>query len=404
MSHRTLPVFVRLATIAAAFTLGVSASQAQEAQRPERMEGALGTDQDTRSTSPVPVVEHPRLPGLQPSGLTVLHNQWSLNPAGNHVEVGDFPVNVVVHAGGQFAAVLHSGQGTHEVVMVQIKDRSVICRVVVPQSFYGICFSPDGTRLFASGGEFDVVHRWACDKDGLLSDHAAIRITPANESFVVAGLSMTSDGSKLIACGPWGGRLAITSTQGDSEPEFVMLGKGTYPYLAITAHDATRLFVTLWGGSGVAVVNMQSHAVEAIWKTPSHPTEMALAPDGELLYVACSNSNSVAVIDTDSGNTTEIISTSLYPNAANGSTPTSLALSRDGAILLVANADNNNLAVFNVSEKGRARSLGFIPTGWHPTSVRFDPRGDILVACGKGLSPRTNRHGPVPGGPPRTIR
>ena len=38
-------------------------------------------------------------------------------------------------------------------------------------------------------------------------------------------------------------------------------------------------------------------------------------------------------------------------------------------MLFVANANTNNLAVVNVKDPGGSGPLGFIPTGWYPTSV-----------------------------------
>jgi hypothetical protein len=81
-----------------------------------------------------------------------------------------------------------------------------------------------------------------------------------------------------------------------------------------------------------------------------------------------------------------------------GNTPNSLALSPDGEHLFVANANINTVAVFEVEEAGKARSLGFIPVGWYPTSVRVAPDGkSLIVANGKGLISKANRHGPQPG-------
>src|SRR4051812_12944445 len=51
------------------------------------------------------------LPGLQPDGSILLPNQWSLRAVGKQVVLGDFPVNIALHPGGTFAAVLHSGWG-----------------------------------------------------------------------------------------------------------------------------------------------------------------------------------------------------------------------------------------------------------------------------------------------------
>ena len=63
----------------------------------------------------------------------------------------------------------------------------------------------------------------------------------------------------------------------------------------------------------------------------------------------------------------------------------------------MANADANNLAVIDVSHRGQSASLGFIPVGWYPTSVRMsDGAEKIFVANGKGLTSKANRNGPQP--------
>lgn len=372
---------------------------AQEEKRPERMEQAGNSDErnEQAATTTQPGDQKPRLPGMSPDGLMVLHNQWSLNPTGHHILLGDFPVNIALHPKGRLAAVLHCGQSTHEVIVVDLKERKITSRVTIPEAFYGICFNADGSQLFASGGEYDVVHHWRVDAEGLLFEHKKIRIVPQEESFVVGGVTMSADGNEIYACGPWGDKLAIASLDEKTEPRFISFDKDSYPYAALRATSDNRLFVSLWGGAAVAVVDVAEGKVTGRWETPSHPTEMVLSPDEKTLYVACSNSNNVAVLDVTSGKTLEVINSALFPSAPTGSTPNSLALSHDGAILLVANADNNNLAVINVATRGQARPLGFIPTSWYPTSVRFDRKGNILVAGGKGISARANRQGPQPG-------
>src|SRR5207253_4140325 len=118
-------------------------------------------------------------------------------------------------------------------------------------------------------------------------------------------------------------------------------------------------------------------------------------PDGKVLYVACSNSTMVSVLDTATGKGLETISCALYPGAPSGNTPNSLSLTPDGQMLFVANADANNLAVFNVATPGQAKPLGFIPTGWYPTSVRYNPADRRLyVANGKGTMSQANPQGP----------
>src|SRR5215472_3555442 len=62
----------------------------------------------------------PDLPGRKPDGSVLLPNQWSLRPVGKQIELRDFPVNVAVHPGGRYAAVLHAGYSQHEIIIVDL--------------------------------------------------------------------------------------------------------------------------------------------------------------------------------------------------------------------------------------------------------------------------------------------
>ncbi|MGL5097301.1 MAG: YncE family protein, partial [Planctomycetia bacterium] len=231
------------------------------------------------------------LPGVQPGGRIQLPNQWSLKPAGVHLEVGDFPVQMALHPAGQYAAVLHSGFGAHEIVVLDLQDWSRVSSAVVPQSFYGLAFDPAGKRLFASGGEYEVVHEYKF-ADGFLSEHKEIRIVPEKETFIPAGLTVSADGSELYVCGAWGHGIAVISLDGTSKPRRISTGADTHPYACLPTKDG-RLYVSLWGGKAVAVVDLKKGEVAAKWATESHPTEMAASPDGKTLYIACSNSTRV---------------------------------------------------------------------------------------------------------------
>ncbi|MGE3410246.1 MAG: alkaline phosphatase family protein [Pirellulales bacterium] len=346
-----------------------------------------------------------RLPGLRAKGHILLPNQWSLRPAGKQIKLGDFPVNIALHPMQDWAAVLHAGFGDHEIVLVDLKRNRISSRVNLDQTFVGLCFDPAGERLFGSGGEFEVVHQFSF-RDGLLGDHRQIAIAKPSEKFVPAGLACSADGQTLYVANPWGDTVAVVSLAEENSVRHIKLPKESYPYTPLPDQDGRRLFVSLWGAAGVAVVDLEQPDEPAIWKTESHPTELILAPDGQRLFVACANSNTVTVLDTSDGHAQEVISSSLYPNAPNGSTPNSLALSSDGRVLFIANADNNNLAVFNISEPGQSRSMGHVPVGWYPTSVRYDAHSHrILVANGKGLMSQANPQGPNPlADPPASVR
>ncbi len=336
------------------------------------------------------------LPGARPGGTVLLPNQWSLRPAGRQLALGDFPVNLALHPDGQFLAALHAGYGEHEIVLVDLKKQKIVSRAALDQTFYGLCFSPDGKRLFASGGEHEVVHAFDF-ADGFLTKHRQFPVVSEKETFVPAGLAVDAAGRTLAVAGPWGGAVALVSLDTPDERTLVPLGKESYPYACLFDRDGKRLFVSLWNQAAVAVIDLAEKKPVGTWATEKHPTEMALTPDGKSLFVACANSTKVSVLDTTKGQARETISCSLYPDAPAGNTPNSLCLTPDGQLLFVANADNNNLAVFNVADPGDARPLGFIPVGWYPTSVRFNPADKRLyVANGKGTTSLANPQGPNP--------
>jgi DNA-binding beta-propeller fold protein YncE len=358
---------------------------------------ALTRNRETAEAPPRRETRLPRLlPGVQPSGEVQLPNQWSLRPAGRQILVGDFPVNLALHPNGKWLAVLHAGYGEHEIVIMNLKTLKKTSRVLLDQCFVGLCFSPDGKRLFASGGEQEVVHAFDFD-DGLLSAHKRLPVARASEKFVVAGVAVDSAGKRLFAAGTWGNAVAVVSLDAPEKVVKVDVGKEAYPYTCLPDATGQRVFVSLWNKAAVAVVDAEQAQVAATWTTESHPTEMALSPDGKTLFVACANSTKVSVLDTSSGKSLQTLAASLYPVAPAGNTPNSLSLTPDGKLLFVANADVNNLAVFNVEERGHGKPMGFIPVGWYPTSVRYNAADKRLyVANGKGVSPKANRHGPNP--------
>ncbi len=297
-------------------------------------------------------------------------------------------------------AVLHAGYGDHEILIVDLNrlKQRITCRVNLNQTFYGLCFSPDGRTLYASGGELEMVHAFAFEK-GLLSQQREIRVAAVTDKFIPGGIALDPTGRILCVAGTWGHGVCIVSLDNSQKPMTVPLGKESYPYACLVDPSGKRLYVSLWNKSSVAVVDLGDKKVLGTWPTQPHPTEMVLSPEGKTLYVACANSTKVSLLDTSTGRERETIACSLHPNAPAGNTPNSLCLTPDGKVLFVANADANNIAVFALpaTGEGPSKPLGFIPAGWYPTSVRYNPVDKRLyIANGKGTTPKANPQGPNP--------
>jgi DNA-binding beta-propeller fold protein YncE len=402
-------------------SLSIAAFSQEPSPKQTNSAGALGV-----------ALARPGWPGPQPDGSTLLPNAWSLRPAGKQIELGDFPVNVAVHPSGKFAAILHAGYSQHEIVLVDLRKGAVASRTSLGEAFYGIEFSADGRRLYCSGAGEEVVHAYDF-QSGQLSNHQALKLRERTLRGVPSGLAIDQKGGRLFVAELWGNRVSRVSLTGNPEIMGVQLSSngvsvppvrpasdedtaaankraedalyetGTddaFPYACRLDEKQQRLYVSLWGQACIAVVDLKSNQVIARWPTEEHPCEMALSKSGKWLFVADANRNTVTVIDTQTGKGRETISAAFFPQSPPGSTPNSLALSPDQKTLFVANANVNAIAVFDVSAPGKSKSLGFIPTGWYPTSVRVTPDGRrLLVASGKGIQSFANPHGAQPGKP-----
>jgi hypothetical protein len=353
----------------------------------------------------VPATARGPFPGLQANAQVLLPNGWSLNPQGKQIPMGDFPVNVRLTADGEFAAVLHCGYSEHEIRIVSLASKKVISTAQIDQAFYGLAFCDDGKQLLVSGGEDERVYMFPF-QDGFLGKPEVLKVAEKAEKFVVSGITPVAASKDVAVCGLLANELRVLSRQSGETKLKVALGEDAFPYTCCIDETKKIAYVSLWGKATVVAVNLETGKIESTMPVLSHPTEMELVDEGKVLLVACSDQNSVVVLDTQAQKQIEVIRTSLYPQAPNGSTPASLTVSQDEKVLLVANADNNNLALFDISDRGRSRSLGFIPVGWYPTSVRLDAKGEtILVANGKGLTSRANPNGPNPNvDPPATVR
>jgi YVTN family beta-propeller protein len=374
----------------------------------------------------------PDVPGARGNGTVLLPNLWSLRPVGRQIPLGDFPVNIALSPNGRFAAVLHSGNSENEIIVVDLKTNSVgvVSRASIEESFYGLAFSPDGKQLFCSGAGDELVHVFGFS-DGYLNAHREIHLREAKLRSVPSGLAVSRDGKNLYVANLFGQRvsyvgLADSKTNGETvfsanallsfatnstatEDEAAIAKRAEaaledarsdqpYPYACVVDEGRQRLYVSFWAQACVAVIDLNTRALITRWATEEHPNEMLLSKSGKHLFVANANRNSVSVLDAETGKTVETLVAELLPNSPPGNTPNSLALSPNEKHLFVANANINTVAVFDVSTPGKSASIGFIPVGWYPTSVRVTPDGKkLLVANGKGLISKSNRNGPAAG-------
>ena len=317
-----------------------------------------------------------------------------LDPAGEAaLDLGSLPVNLVVAPEGDKAVVVLSGWREQGIQVVDLKTRSVTQTMLQDGAFYGAAFSPDGRRLYVSGGNTDIlfVYEW---KDGAAT--VANKFLLAKEKTAdgtgtsyPAGVAVAPNGKFVYVAENVGDRLAVVNA---STGEIVQrFPTDHYPYGVALAPDG-RLFVSAWGGRTVSEFHVLADGTLAYtgrMEAGRHPS--ALAVKGSRLYIALAGSDRVAIADTRRRKVVGYLHDAAPGAPPEGSTPNAVTLSSDGR-LLVAEADNNAVAVF---DPATGRLLGRIPTDWYPTAIA-EAGGRLLIVSGKGHGTRANPDGPVP--------
>ncbi|AQG79929.1 bifunctional YncE family protein/alkaline phosphatase family protein [Spirosoma montaniterrae] len=333
----------------------------------------------------------------QTAPRVTLPNGWSLTPTGRSLPLGDLPLNMALNPKNTRLAVTNNGQSTQSIQLIDVSG-GVLDEVEIKKSWVGLRFMPDGKRLLASGGNDNRVLIYDVSGDKLVKIDSVVLGKAMTPRISVAGVETDRSGQTLYAVTKDDSSLYVCDLTTKQVSQRIKLP--AEPYTCLRSPVGDELFITVWGGAKVVVYDPKQQKLSGEIATADHPNDLVFTPNGRYLFVACANENAVSVIDVRARKVTETLNTALYPDAPAGSTPNGLALTADAKTLLVANADNNCLAVFDVSavtagKPPKSRSLGFIPTGWYPTSVKIADR-KVMVANGKGFSSKANPKGPNP--------
>jgi YVTN family beta-propeller protein len=121
--------------------------------------------------------------------------------------------------------------------------------------------------------------------------------------------------------------------------------------------------------AGVFAVALLAIAAQPAPKQPSallrepylSPVEIAVSPDGRLLYVVCQDRDELRVIDTATGK--------VVKSVAVGHMPRGIAITRGGGTLYVTNAWSDNVSVIDAKSLEVVKTL---PAGFEPSGAALD--------------------------------
>ncbi len=320
----------------------------------------------------------------------LLPNGWHLTPPEQSLPLDELPLNLQVSPSGRLVAVTNNGYGRQSIMLFDVANEKMLDRVEIPRAWYGLRFSSDEKSLFVSGGNDNIIRIYGIVDNKLTLKDSLVLGDPWPNKISPAGIEIDDANRNLYAVTKENNALVVIDIETKKIIEFPLQAEA---FACILAGD--KLYISVWGAGQVAVFDIEKEEITHYIKVEDHPNDMALSKDNKYLFVANANSNSVSVIDLETEKVIETIGTAMFPDAPAGSTPNGLGISEDGRRLYIANADNNCLAVFDISHPGESKAMGFIPTGWYPTSVKM-VNGKIWVANGKGQRSMPNANGPNP--------
>lgn len=324
----------------------------------------------------------------------LLPNGWHLTPVGKQLPLGDLPLNLVVSNNRRYLAVTSNGQSSQSIELFDVQKGIKLDSIEIAKSWYGLAFGKNDQFLYASGGHDNRVIRYAVTNQKLQLVDSFILGKSWPNAIGTAGLDVEeTDHNQLFVVTKEAKSLYVFNLASRNLVNKVDLGSEAYT--CKVSADRKKLYISLWGDRKILVYGISEGKITAEIAVGDHPNEMCLTKNGNYLYVANANDNSVSVIDTRTNKVVETLNAALYPGAPSGSTSNGVALSDDEKTLYIANADNNCLAVFDVSVISKSKSKGFIPVGWFPTNVKVLGT-NIYVTNGKGLTSYANPRGPNP--------
>lgn len=355
---------------------------------------------------------------LQVSDAIPLPTGKFITPVGKHLEVGSYPVNLAIikpkygSAKEQFVAVTTIGYRQF-LTSIDVERERVINQLPFNKGargakeglYYGLAAHPVNNELFFSRGAQDEVSSVQFDNSGNLSALNSILVNKAPTTrglpYHPAGIAFTSNGEKLVVANnqtgfgtAYKGSVSIYNTISKSEIAQIPVSGFPLAVCVLTKGPQKNqiAYVASERDGVVDVIDIERQMFIRSIHIGASPVGMILNESQDRLYVANNGSDSVSVIDTK---TDSVVATYMIrPNELRGlpgSGPTGLTLSKDGKRLYTALGDMNAVSVTDLKT---GSLVGFIPTGWLPTSVA-EVNGKLLIACAKGAKPRNPNNKPV---------
>ena len=347
--------------------------------------------------------------GKQGDGAFIVSSVQRIEPGA--IAFDGRPTDIARHPSGAFYAVLGQNRvflgdknGIWEDSSAKLNDGA---------GFHGLCWTPDGTRLFASISNGDLQAFTRNGKTLVNAGKLPILLADAKGNGRPGGMCITKDGKTLFVVLMDRNSVAqvdLTANAFVREYKTQML-----PFTVKLSGDEKTLIVTNWGGRSPEKEDETAESAEAfIVVDPRgapasgtvslidratelathlaiglHPTDIAVDESSNVAYIANAASDSISVVDLTGRKVRETKPLRWGKMNLFGSMPCALAL--HGGTLYIANGGDNALCEWD-TKTGTVR--GYRPAGYYPVGIALGGDGKtafVVNAKGNGSVRRTSK-------------
>ena len=137
-------------------------------------------------------------------------------------------------------------------MLIDPVSEKIIDEVQIQKSWYGLAFSKDETRLYASGGNDNMIVVYNVSDARLQKVDSIVLGKPWPVKISPTGIALDDEGGKLYIATKEDNALYAADI---TTKKFKRLALGHEAYACLLSPDRKSLYVTLWGGDQVAVID-----------------------------------------------------------------------------------------------------------------------------------------------------
>jgi len=367
---------------------------------------------------------NPQLPA-KPAQVVSGAIKSQLSPDGNTLAVITAGYNTVYT--GSNNATLDAADSTQYIFIYDVSGANKVYPKLVQaihqnNAFDGLAWSGNRT-LYGTGGADDKVYVYSRSSNSPTAQWGQTASIALNHSKGIGagvkpnagGLALSADGRTLVVANNYNDSISIIDTNSntltseyDLRP-FNTSGKqgvagGEYPWAVSLKADGTA-FISSVRDREVVVLNLSNPAApQFITRIPvqGNAYDMSFSPDQSKLYVAVSNADQIAVIDTVGHRVEKTIDLAIDSGHGNGwgsdqsrgnggkysgRDTVNVTVSRDGRTLYAVNNGDNSIALISHDGNGSYRVEGFMPTAYAPKDITTSADGSrMYIINGKSVT------------------